>query len=269
MRPGGRLRAATPVPGWVLVEHPGPWGFAAADDPWAVGAPVRAAARRRGFRINLVRGYARPRRGTGACMVAAAHGDTGLLERLATADLPARLAGLLLPGLPGRGGAPDEQIFLVCTNGRRNADCARRGRPVAGGFTGVAAARTWETTHIGGCADAVNVVVLPSGIHYRAVTRDDVAEIVAATDAGRIALPWYRGRSARRVDVQVAEMAVRAAANLDLLSAVRPVAVQAQPGGARWVDLDTDAGLCRVSLRPGSDWREYDVVAIEAARVAG
>jgi hypothetical protein len=100
-------------------------------------------------------------------------------------------------------------VYLVCTHGGHDACCALRGRPLARvmpvpGPTGV-----WECSHLGGDRFAANVVVLPHGFYYGEVPGDG-AEIVAAHDHGRVALPWLRGRAGLPMPVQAAQHEARA-----------------------------------------------------------
>jgi hypothetical protein len=101
-------------------------------------------------------------------------------------------------------------LFVVCTHGRRDACCARFGRPLYDALRAeVGPSRVWQSTHVGGDRFAGNVVALPHGLYYGRVRPDDVASFAAATAAGRVELGLYRGRSAYSFAVQAAEHAIR------------------------------------------------------------
>ncbi len=59
-----------------------------------------------------------------------------------------------------------DPILLVCTNGKRDACCALRGRALMTALAADHAERTWECTHLGGHRFAGNLVCLPHGIVY-------------------------------------------------------------------------------------------------------
>jgi hypothetical protein len=196
---GEPLRLQGPaVTGWVLLEHPGPWGPEPAGRSPAVPAAVRAAVEARGLRLNLIRRFGqRPRRGPVTAFLSSSRGREPVLERLLLDDPlslpPDALDATAAGAASGLGTHVDRPLFLTCTHGRRDACCARLGRPVAAALTAVAAERAWETTHIGGCRFAAGVVSLPSGVYYGRLSPGDVPAMVSATDAGLIAAPWYRG----------------------------------------------------------------------------
>jgi hypothetical protein len=98
--------------------------------------------------------------------------------------------------------------YLVCTHGGHDACCALRGRPLARALPVATPAGVWESSHVGGCRFAANVVVLPHGFYYGQVPGDG-AELVAAHEHGRVALPWLRGRSGVPGPVQAAQHAAR------------------------------------------------------------
>lgn len=113
---------------------------------------------------------------------------------------------------------------LVCTNGTRDACCARLGRPAVAAMTaGVGQplpgrlrqrptpADVWESSHLGGHRFAPTAAVLPAGMLYGGLGSDPAALVAAVADviAGRTVLDGYRGRSTYPVHAQAAEAAVR------------------------------------------------------------
>jgi hypothetical protein len=118
-------------------------------------------------------------------------------------------ASALLDG--GTPGVPVEHpLFVVCTHGKRDRCCAKYGRPLYDLVKAkVDPAWVWQSTHVGGDRFAGNVVVLPEGLFYGRVERDDLDPILDEYFDGRIHLDRYRGRSAYTFPVQAAEQAVR------------------------------------------------------------
>jgi hypothetical protein len=91
----------------------------------------------------------------------------------------------------------DEQLALVCTNGRRDLCCARFGTPVYNylkneepGFPGL---RAWQSTHMGGHRFAANLLWLPQGVLYGRVDALSAAEI-GTQRLDRSTCPTCRGR---------------------------------------------------------------------------
>jgi hypothetical protein len=143
---------------------------------------------------------------------------------------------------------------LVCTNGRRDACCALRGRALAAALEAAHGAMTWECTHLGGHRFAANLVCLPAGIVYGRVTPSDGPRLVDALLAGRLDAGHLRGRSSWPVPAQVAEGAVRAATGLSGLDDLR----------LERVDVDGDAAAVEVTSTDGARHR----VELAAARLA-
>lgn len=239
------------VTGWVLLEHPGPWGGTAAHDSALVPEWLRSAARDRNLRVHLVRPFGRRNRArSGAVFLARTHGPAQFVERLPdAAALDTDAMDLIVAGRPtGRGDLLPEPLFLSCTHGRVDAWCAIRGRPVARALAAAAPGRAWESTHVGGCRFAANVVCLPSGVYYGRMTAADVPGVVAAADAGAIALPWYRGRADLPTPAQAGEAFLRSLTGLELLADIRFTGFG--PGTATGVH----------DLRFVSAWGEYELL---------
>jgi hypothetical protein len=187
-----------PIRGWLLIEHPGPWGFSAGADIPGLPADVRAAAAALGFRINLIRQYRRsPRPGRERCFVSSAAGGRQLLEQLPAvrvADRFAAVAEAVAAGRPSGLATPvAEPMYLVCTNEVRSPVCGGQGRAVARAVAAVAGRHTWETTHVGGCRFAANLVCLPSGVFHRGISPAAAVTLVEAAGRGRSALAPLAG----------------------------------------------------------------------------
>lgn len=130
-------------------------------------------------------------------------------------------------------GAPlADPIILVCTNGKRDACCALRGRALMSALAADHAERTWECTHLGGHRFAGNLVCLPDGIVYGRVTAADGPRLATAYLAGRVDPTRLRGRSAWPPPAQVAEQALRVDRGLTAIDDVRMLASDAADGRA-------------------------------------
>jgi hypothetical protein len=223
---------------WLLVEQPGPWGRDALTqsrfDPVAA-AELARRSRAEGVRLLLIRrpGDRLADSGRRWAYVDGRSGREGLWW-----SVRARDADLLDAPWDGSVGEPASgPVYLVCTHGGHDACCALRGRPLARSLPVEGPAAAWECSHLGGDRFAANVVVLPHGFYYGQVPGDG-AELVAAHEAGRVALPWLRGRSGLPMPVQAAQHAARS--ELGLLGvddlAPRGVAALTPPGAAveRW-----------------------------------
>ena len=207
---------ATHVRTWLLIEHPGSWGADALLDarlPDGLGPALKARARALRAKILLVRRFGSKPDGDGV-RVFAAHADpqhprleSGVLadeREVLDLDLDAFRRGGTT-GLPAYDGA----LFCVCTNGRHDACCAERGRPVAQALAAARPEETWEVSHVGGDRFAANVVVLPHGLYYGRL--DPVSAITVASShlAGELDLDHLRGRSSYPMAVQAAELHLR------------------------------------------------------------
>ncbi|MGI8929883.1 MAG: sucrase ferredoxin [Candidatus Limnocylindria bacterium] len=126
------------------------------------------------------------------------------LEASALASMPVAEFGAPVP----------RPLFLVCSNGKRDACCAVRGRTLLTAMAAGHVAQTWECTHLGGHRFAANLVCLPHGIVYGRVTAADGPRLADEYLAGRLDAASLRGRSAWPEAAQVAEHQVRLADGL-------------------------------------------------------
>ena len=249
--------------GYVIIENGGPWPSKILAAPVLIGPDgasydVRPLASRLdplGVTLLFAR---RPGSRHGvpsplAVVAAALSPDGGRAARLTVAS-PSDLEGLnlrdvlaaLRAGTVPEGWEPVTEAYYVCTHGMRDACCAELGRPVAAAFGDAAGGEAvWEVSHLGGHRLAANVLLLPDGLHLGRVVPGEAAEVVAEVRAGRIRTDRLRGRSALGPSVQAAEIAVRTAAGVDGLDAVRLVGVQA--GALADVNTPPDHGPLTVS----------------------
>jgi hypothetical protein len=137
------------------------------------------------------------------------------------ADRDLALVDPLAAVAPGtaRGTGPQE-VALVCTHGSRDVCCAVRGRPVAAALAARPGLDVWESTHLGGCRFAGNVLLLPAGDMIGGLDAGNAAEVVDTWRAGRLDRRHHRGRVGRPVLVQVAEALAAEALGEDRRGAV-------------------------------------------------
>lgn len=251
---------------WVCLEQNGPWGAKAWTgshlDP-ELGARIEALADAAGVRPSLIR---RPGRsddvavtGSRTVLIGHTHPDhswllTGTVstpQALLTLDWAAVAAGDLVAtsaSLPTLEISTEAQL-LVCTNGTRDACCARLGRPVAAHALAAYPGRVWEVTHTSGHRFAATTVLLPSGaLHGRMI---DASGLLAAADRGELALDGYRGRSTWSPGAQVAEDHVRRTEkivginDLTVVPDIDAWTVRHRDGRTWWVAVKSTEGPAR------------------------
>ncbi len=258
------VATAGPAQRWLLVEQPGPWGRdALPESHFDAGVAPRLAARARaeGMRVLLVR---RPGQRSAAEWADGAGrrwayadgrpGHEGLWW--STRDSDADLLDVPWDGSVGE--RAQDPVYLVCTHGRHDACCALRGRPLA---RALPAADVWESSHLGGCRFATNVLVLPHGFAYAQVPGDG-ADLVAAHARGEVALPWLRGRAGLPLPAQAAQQAARERLGLLGVDDLPLRATHRLPG----TDAETAAGVERFDVVLGGS--DGDVVVRVESRPA-
>ncbi|HEY6607554.1 MAG TPA: sucrase ferredoxin, partial [Candidatus Limnocylindria bacterium] len=199
---------------WLLVEDRSRWGEKAVRD--VLGSAFEEGAKARGLRPLLIRHREGPP-------------ETDASRRAFLVDTVTREMTFRSIGDPGEllldelsdgpvadfGSSLDGPIFLVCTNGRRDACCALRGRALLAALDEGDDAAAWECTHLGGHRFAGNLVCLPDGIVYGRVAPADGPRLAAAYRVGRLDPAFLRGRSAWPAPAQVAEGELRLGLGLD------------------------------------------------------
>lgn len=198
---------------WLLLEQPGPWGHDALVEsglPEDIGRALSEAGRRLGIRVLLIKRRDRapePRR----CYFAYAGSRERRVRSIEVDDpgdvLKFDFSELVRRRFLGVGTAVDEPLYLVCTHGKHDPCCARHGAPLFRAIEHVASA--WECTHVGGDRFAGNLVCFPHGMYFGRVSAVEAPGVVAAYADGKVALDYYRGRSAFSPPVQAAEHQVR------------------------------------------------------------
>jgi hypothetical protein len=234
---------------WLLVEDRSAWGEQAVRD--VLGAELEAAAKARGMRLLLVR---RREGDPSADAVRRAFLVDTEAARMAVRTVvdPAELASLLDASLEDFGAPLTDPLLLVCTNGKRDACCALRGRALMTALAADHAERTWECTHLGGHRFAGNLVCLPHGLVYGRVGASDGPRLADAYLAGRVEPAFLRGRSPWPAPAQVAEAVVRQRLRLDGVGAIR-LAGAAVADDRATVELEVEGATYRVTLRAERD----------------
>lgn len=208
--------SATHVRTWLLLEHTGPWGSTALLDarlPEGLGVELRRRAREHRAKILLIRRFSARPDGAGLRVFAAhAHPTRPRLEAGTLAEsrevLDVDLGSLRGGGTSGL--APYEgSLFCVCTNGRHDACCAERGRPVARALDQAHPEETWEVSHVGGDRFAANMVVLPHGLYYGRLDPQSAIAVAGSHLTGELDLDHLRGSAAHPMPVQAAEHHLR------------------------------------------------------------
>lgn len=97
-----------------------------------------------------------------------------------------------------------EPVFFVCTNGRRDACCARLGRPVA-----ATVPDAWECTHLGGHRFAATALALPTGYVFGRLDPTSAQQVWADLRSGQVDLAHLRGRTCYNAHMQAVEIFVR------------------------------------------------------------
>ncbi len=198
----------------VFLEHLGPWPASPLE---ALDLNYVAELELLDASVALVRrpGPARPG-STGipdSPVVIVSTASRVALTRSAGLPSPTTLAATITSlqhGQLPRGWSYEPWLFLVCTHARRDACCARLGRPLVDELLAVADPdRIWETTHLGGHRFAPTCLALPSQVIYGRVTGDRVAELAAAVAQGEVVPDLMRGRTTYTPALQAAEVAVR------------------------------------------------------------
>jgi hypothetical protein len=110
--------------------------------------------------------------------------------------------------------------MVVCTNGKRDACCAKYGLETYNALTADAPFEVWQSTHITGHRYAATGIAFPAGVYYGRMNGASAA-IREAVGAGRIALPYYRGRAHHSRPAQIADALLRDALKLYTVDALR------------------------------------------------
>ena len=198
---------------WFLVEYSGRWeakAFQQSSLPLVVKEHLLdAAAAAKNGRILLIRQTDSHRRPGLRFFIAQVDPQTPHLYEYQLED-PLDLLDLdLLAFAAGQPGPSEhlsqEPLYLVCTNGLRDACCARLGPQVYQVLTEQAGEAVWQSSHIGGHNKAPVLLFFPHGLNYGRVTPQEANQVCLAYQRGEISLAHYRGRVCYPPPVQAAE----------------------------------------------------------------
>jgi hypothetical protein len=229
---------------WLLVEDRSAWGEKAVRE--VLGADLEAAARESGMRLLLVRRREGDPAADAVRRAFLVDTQTGAMAVRSIADL-GELAGLMDASVDEFGAPLADPILLICTNGKRDACCALRGRALVMALAADHGERVWECTHLGGHRFAGNLVCLPDGIIYGRVGPTDGPRLADAYLEGRLDPALLRGRSAWPAPAQVAEQVLRQASGLVGIRDVELVAAAVE-GGSAVVTLSAAGATHRYEL---------------------
>lgn len=255
--------------GWLVVEHPGPYGRVAAD---SLGDELRSACLDAGYTLVLAR---RPRSQGQAAWIASG-GDMFSWSHIDPEKfLDWDWCTLDSPTLPRGATREQSPILFVCTNGKRDACCARYGRPVASELMSQGLP-VWECSHLGGHRFAPTALLLPFGSVHGRLTTPMARTLLEGAHAGRCDVTTLRGVSYLSAVQQVADIAVRQSEGIHALvhlhvepDPVHPTTVVVRhPDGRAWeVDVLSESGTTRresCGKDPvASQW--WSAVAVRAA----
>jgi hypothetical protein len=225
---------------FLLLEQPGPWtgrnAVTHSDLDEGLARELLAYADEAGLKVHLIRRSSRrsalQRR---SCFLADTSREDPWLRRYELRD-PAEVLSLDLAVAE----TIDAPLYAVCTHGKRDPCCARRGRPLARAVRAARPDETWEIGHIGGHRFAATFLAFPHGLCFGRVPAARGPEIVAGLEAGLIDLDHLRGRAGDPPLVQAADVLVRR--RLDLRG-IDDVAVEGVDGDT--VTLRTPRGRLR------------------------
>ena len=125
--------------------------------------------------------------------------ELGDYRDLESIDVDALLAGT--SGIPRR----SDPLYLVCTHAQHDKCCAKYGNAVRDAAGG----ELWESSHLGGCRFAANLLCLPHGLLFGYLGAEEAARVVQEHSVGRIFLPNFRGRHCFPKPVQAADYFIR------------------------------------------------------------
>ena len=231
---------------FLLLEQPGPWSGRNAvtnsDLDEGIARALLAKGDEVGVKVYLVRrGSRRAALETRSVFLADTRRDGPSLRRFEIGDPAEVLALDLDAGAPMAGvGGP---LYAVCTHGKRDPCCARRGRPLARALRAERPDATWEIGHIGGHRFAATFIAFPHGLCFGRVPAARGPEIVAALEAGEIVLEHFRGRAGDPPVVQAADVLVRRELGL---RGIDDVVIEGHEDDV--VSLRTPAGVRRVTV---------------------
>lgn len=243
------IGTAPPARTFLAVEMPGPWGPNAIRESRASSPAMVATARRvaaAGGRMVVIRRS--DRRGSSRrhwFWADCRPGHETLRRGTIAAD-----DDLLHLRLDGTDGEQDnDPLWLCCTHSKHDRCCAEEGRVVFHDLDDMCPGRVWESSHLGGCRFAGNVVVLPHGLYYGRVSTADVPALVAAHSRGHVVREHLRGRSALPAPAQAASQLVAERLGVTAIAAVDSGEPMPSESGRWMVPLRVDGVTMHAIVR--------------------
>jgi hypothetical protein len=235
LQAGELLHATAPgVQTWLLLEYNAAWGNQALAESTlsesiktfienAVGAVP-------GGRFGFIRHDRESASGERRCFVAVSRGIGSRLYSFTFSSVDA-IMGLDLPAIVRgddryAGALTDEPLYIVCTNGKRDAACARFGLLLYNAVSSLRPDQTWQTIHVGGHRFAGTMVCLPQGVYYGRLSAEDAPALIEAHERGDLLLDKLRGRSIYEAAGQAAEHYLRERLGLTGLEAVQVIGLE-------------------------------------------
>jgi hypothetical protein len=223
---------ASVISTWLMIEQPGAWPREALESrqlPHGIGAQLARKANQHRIRLVLIRRPGRsivadPERSGPHAYLAHVH-DAGPRLAEATFDSVTDVVDLdflsLTDGRAKDFEVVDRPLFCVCTHGAHDPCCATRGRPVASALAARFPDQTWEISHIGGDRFAANIACFPHGYYFGRVPPHDAEGVLTDYAAGRLRLPFVRGRVCYPMVAQAAEHFLRVDRGIEQIDALR------------------------------------------------
>jgi hypothetical protein len=255
---------ASIIRSFLLLEDPGPWGedareraFHAAlgDNGWD---RLQQVWESEGLRPLLVRRPSREARRIEAPSLLVGSVTHRWVERLPADALPSLDFEAVAAGTPGHGEPVDGPVLAVCTNGAVDRCCAVRGRPLAAVLSARWPDHVWETTHVGGCRFAANLLVLPSGALHGALSPERGLAVAEAALRDCVLPGDLRGITSHGWPERLAaraEVALRRRLDLTGLDDVVVVSRDPHPDVVETEDGPEPAGADVVLSAAGTRWR--------------
>ena len=219
---------ATEAAHWLLIEDPSPWGERAVEEAdWA--SDVRQTLDRwteavPDLRVQLIRRELTTRDTPGQVRCVAVRAGPAPVVKHWSLDTYRNLAGIDVPAALRADSPIDDPVplLLTCVNGKRDACCAKWGRPAAQAAAEAAPDAAWQTSHLGGHRFAPTALVLPHGTHYGWLRPEDMPDLMAAhREETMYDLDRVRGPVHQPQPVQAACLALRQRLGLSAVGAVR------------------------------------------------
>jgi len=147
----------------------------------------------------------------------------------------------------------DKELYLICTNGKKDRCCAKFGLPFYYGLCSRFNESVWQCSHFGGHKYAPTLMHFPSGNCYGRLKLTDIKRFSTGVVAGDNLESIFRGRTGLSKVAQAAEFYLQE-------SLGKPMGIRFYPSEI----LEKEDGLFRIQLE--SEDRRYSV---QVRRIVG